>query len=58
MEKEKTKTVVPHKFQEMYIIMGGNPNYRDTEDLIFNRSTCLLEDKKNENNKKSNPKIQ
>lgn len=57
MEK-KTKSKIPPKFQEMYIIMGGNPNYRDTEDLIFNRSTCLLEDKKNENNKKSNPKIQ
>ena len=53
MENKKTKTIVPQKFQEMYIIMGGNPNYRDTEDLIFNRSTCLLEDKKT----KINPNI-
>ncbi len=55
---KKTKSKIPPKFRDMYIIMGGNPNYRDTEDLIFNRSTCLLEDKKNENNKKTNPKIQ
>jgi len=55
---KKPKLKIPPKFRDMYIIMGGNPNYRDTEDLIFNRSTCLLEDKKNENNKKSNPKIQ
>tara|TARA_B110000444_G_C18688958_1_gene523347 strand:+ start:46 stop:222 length:177 start_codon:yes stop_codon:yes gene_type:complete len=45
MEKEKKKTIVPQKFQEMYIIMGGNPNYRDTENFIYNKKTCLLEDK-------------
>ena len=56
--KKKPKLKIPPKFQDMYIIMGGNPNYGDTEDFIFNRSTCLLEDKKNESNKKTNPKIQ
>ena len=39
MEKEKKKTIVPQKFQEMYIIMGGNPNYRDTENFIYNKKT-------------------
>ena len=44
MEK-KTKSKIPPKFRDMYIIMGGNPNYRDTENFIYNKKTCLLEDK-------------
>lgn len=44
MKKKKPKTIVPQKFQEMYIIMGGNPNYRDNEKLIYNRTTGLLDD--------------
>ena len=28
----------------MYILMGGNPNYRDTATFIYNRSTGLLDD--------------
>ena len=46
MKKKKPKTIVPQKFQEMYIIMGGNPNYKDNEKLIYNRTTGLLEDSK------------
>ena len=54
MGKSKSKIKIHPKFQDMYILMGGNPNYRDTENLIFNRSTCLLEDKPNKKlNKKS-----
>jgi len=55
MSKRKNKAKIPPKFQDMYIIMGGNPNYRDNENFIFNKTTCLLDDKKN---KKSNTKIE
>ena len=37
-------TEIPEKFRDMYILMGGNPNYGDTKKLTFNRKTGMLED--------------
>lgn len=35
---------IPEKFVDMYVIMGGNPNYGDTAKLTFNRRTGMLEE--------------
>lgn len=39
-----SKEKIPAKFQEMNILMGGNPNYGDIKKYHYNRTTGLLED--------------
>jgi hypothetical protein len=38
------KLKIPEKFLDMYLLMGGNPNYKDMQCLTFNRKTGLLDD--------------
>ena len=39
------KEKIPAKFQDMYIMIGGNPNYADTAELKFNKKTGQMEDR-------------
>tara|TARA_R110002126_G_scaffold47605_5_gene133375 strand:+ start:10060 stop:10290 length:231 start_codon:yes stop_codon:yes gene_type:complete len=39
------KKEIPEKFQDMYILMGGNPNYGEMEKLTFNKITGMVEER-------------
>mgnify|MGYP003663882813 CR=1 FL=1 len=41
----KIEQKIPRKFEDMYILMGGNPNYQEMEKLTFNKNTGMVEER-------------